>query len=102
MNRPYSNLLRDATSSSSSSGPQSVSVEDAADPPHVKTVQSHLLFCVCCPCLAAVQQSADDAGIVYCLFGRDCELRVVSDTCGELAKCCCGLPDALINLSFEG
>ena len=55
-----------------------------------------------CPHLAAVKQSADDAGIVYCHFGCGCELGALPDTCGEPTKCCCSLPDALVDLSIKG
>ena len=77
-------------------------VGDAVEAARVETVQSLLLLCVGCPCLAAVQQSADNAGIVYGYLGRNCELGVLPDTCGEPTKCCCGLPDTLLDLSIEG
>ena len=50
--------------------------EDAAQAAHVEAFQFALLFGVCCPCLAAVDESADDAGIVHCHLCLNCQLCI--------------------------
>ena len=57
--------------------------EDAAQAVHVEAVQFALLFGVCRPCLAAVEESADDAGIVHCHLCWNCQLWVLPDAGGE-------------------
>ena len=46
-----------------------VDTEDATKTAQVEAVQFVLLSGVCCTCFAAIQESADDAGIVYCHLG---------------------------------
>ena len=61
----------------------SMNAGDAAQAAHVEAVQFALLFEVCCPCLAAVEESADHAGIVHCHLCWNCQLWVLPDAGGE-------------------
>ena len=42
--------------------------EDATELAHVGTVQLALLLGIRCPCFTAIEESADDAGVVHCHF----------------------------------
>ena len=79
-----------------------IDVEDAAEAVHVENVESLFLLCICHPCLTAIQQGTDDAGIVYCHLSRSCQPGVLPDTCGEPTKCCCSLSSALVDLCIKG
>ena len=57
--------------------------DDAAQEAHVEAVQFTLLFGVCCPCLTAVEESADHAGILHCHLCWNCQLWVLPDAGGE-------------------
>ena len=56
---------------------------DAVEAAHVEAVQFALLFVVCCPGFAAVEESADYAGVVHCHLGWSCQLWVLTDMGGK-------------------
>ena len=59
--------------------------KDAAKTAQVEAVQLPLLFGVCCPGLTAMQERADDSGVVHCHLSWDCELWILPDTCCKSA-----------------
>ena len=58
-------------------------------------IQSPFLPGVSGPCLAAVEQCADDTGVVHCYLGLHCQLGVGPHTCCEARMGCGCLPDPL-------
>ena len=67
----------------------------------VETIQFLLLFGTCWPSFAAIQQCADDAGVVLFYLGWNCQLPILSDTFGKPAHCRCSLANALIELGVD-
>ena len=68
----------------------------------METIQLLLLLFICPPCLKAIQQNADNAGIVCCHLGHGCQLGVLPETTGESTKCCCSHSNALTDFCVKG
>ena len=65
-------------------------------------IQSPFLPGVSGPCLAAVEQCADDTGVVHCHLGLHCQLGVGPHTCCEVRMGCGCLPNPLVDLCVQG
>ena len=68
----------------------------------MEAVQFALQFGVRCPRFAAVEESADYAGVVHCHLGWSCQLWVLPDTGCNASKGCGSLTDAHVDISVEG
>ena len=72
--------------------------QDTANTFHVEGVESSLLSDIRSPCLAAVQQYANDTGVIDCHLCFNCQLGVYPYTSHEAGESCSCLPDPLDDL----
>ena len=61
-----------------------LNAEDTVEAAHMEAVQFALLFRVHCSRFAAVEESADYAGVVHCHLGWSCQLWVLPDAGGKV------------------
>ena len=68
----------------------------------MESVEPFLLIGICGPCLTAIEQGAEDAGIVHSHLHLHGQLGVCPHSWCQVSECCGWLPDPLVNLSIKG
>ena len=76
--------------------------QETAKTSQVEDVEFSLLSDIRSPCLAAVQQYADDTGVVDCHLCFHCQLGVYPHTSREAGESCSCPPDPLVVLCVQG